>query len=351
MQVNNFQKSPTIMEIIEQNRMNTRLLFLETLTGLTNLSYAFNDQDIRNDNLNEIEILVMYYSNNRIHKDLYKEPIEFLIETIGFKEKCLSMYGLLNPLIYDNLDYHEILEVAFTKILTYPGNSSYIINSDNFGFPSENNFVSGTENTIQQLPGVRSAMTWISFLLNSSFNLVNLMNLLNSRKNTDSTLFFHGCQWKHARSIQRQVKIISQDSPSDFGFDNFYVSDSLISSMNWSLRGNCPAVVVFSIPNSFISRYNRLSLNDFTFENYIHWKKFVFNVRKDDEYAYQIDDELEIITGPILKNPSKIKKYEDCKKLIFNDITIYQTTFKTTDICKELNKYLLTTIYLPNCSF
>lgn len=318
------------MEIIQQNCFNNRIMIIETLTGLTNLNYAFN---LENWNLDEIEILVMYYSNNRIHKNLYKEPIEFLLETIGFKKECLSIYGLLNPLLYDNLTYEEILNVAFTKILTYPGNSSYNINSDDLGFPNENRFIHGTENTIQHLPGIRTTKTWIP-LLNPSFNLVDL---LNSRKNKDSTLFFHGCQWPHARSIQREVRIIPRQS--DFGFDNFILVDSLPVAMNWSLRGNCPAIVVFSIPNSFIQ--DKVPFND------IQWKKFVFDVRKDNND--QVDDQYKIITGPILKNPTTIKKYEDCKKLVFDDKTICQISF-VSDLCKELNKFILTTIYLPNCS-
>jgi len=315
---------------------NDRIIYLEAITGLTNLKYALDDSEPFN-NLDELELLIKYFSK-RIYPDLFLEPINFLIEIIEFKEECLKLYGLLNELLYDNLDYYDILEVAFIKIITYPGNSDYNVETDNLGFPAENNFIIGTENTFQQLPGKRSSKTWIP-LLSRSINLIDLDNLL---KNDNYTLLFHGCQWDRSRSFHREIYPFFQNNPSDFGYNNFYVNDNLKTAISWSLRGNYPAIIVFSIPNDFISHYINLKLND-------NWKSFVYKNRKDRLFAHDIDESYEIISGPILKNPCKIRIADDCKKLVYNNITVYQTSFKTTDICKELSKYILTTIYLPQC--
>ena len=342
------QKSPTLMEIVHQNCVYNRIIYLEAITGLTNLKYALDDSEPFN-NLDELELLIKYFSK-RIYSDLFLEPINFLIEIIGFKEECLNRYGLLNESLYDNLDYYDILEVDFIKIITYPGNSDYNVETDNLGFPDENNFVEGTENTFQQLPGKRSSKTWIPFLLSRSFNLIDLSNLLKTKLNDNCTLLFHGCQWESARSIQREIKLTPRNFPSDFGYDNFYVGNNLEAAISWSLKGNYPAIVIFSIPNDFISHYINLKLNDYNITKYNEWKSFVYKNRKNTSFAHDTDESYEIISGPILKNPCKIRIVDDCKKLVYNNITVYQTSFKTTDICKELNKYILTTIYLPQCS-
>ena len=335
----NNEKSPIIQNtqnIINQNIQNTRIEFLKILTGIKDLEEAFyNEQD----EFDEIEIIYNFLKQKPIpYEDI--DAVDFLITYIGFSYKQLKIYDLIDEVIYYNCSYHEIIYIALFKILTYPGNSNLSYECDSFGFPKSNNFNPENTNKIINVNGIKM----INLILSLSFNILSLENSLKNLSGNDNILLYHGTSWSSARSIRRKINPTIREKGTDFGLSNFYIGSNLNLAIKWAKRNNYPAIVVFQL-NS-IPFLRNLDFNDSSYINYQKWKEFVYNNRTRIDFAEEIDDNYDIITGPILKtkNPQNV---DDCKKIIIDNTAPYQFSFKTDEAVREIQNNILLTIYLP----
>ena len=130
---------------------------------------------------------------------------------------------------------------------------------------------------------------------------------------------------------------------------NFYLADSLRSACTWALRDNLAAVVVFVIPDSYISNLpNHIELE---------WVDFIYNlrskpIRSASNYKQKIAaykelvkdvDKNNLISGPILANPDFSSK-ENMRIINYGNYIPYQFSFKDTTI-GDLNDMIGTIIF------
>ena len=241
----------------------------------------------------------------------------------------------------------EALTVILTKLITPPPMAS------SNGFPVDFNFVSGQANTGQ----IYNGQKWFPYVEGrSEITYEKLLDRIKRNieiKDTD-ILMFHGCSWESAISIMDQIEIKTRFECTDFGFKNFYLTDTFETACIWANKNIQASVVVFIIPGDYIEGLeNHLILNDKE-----EWKKIVYkarnkpisgpNLRRDKQIYKNFIEELDskdLISGPICKNPNDSITQENLRYLKYGAYIPLQYSFKPSTI-DDLNDMLAITLFL-----
>uniref|UniRef100_A0A6C0AED9 Uncharacterized protein n=1 Tax=viral metagenome TaxID=1070528 RepID=A0A6C0AED9_9ZZZZ len=322
------------------NTHQLRILSIEGLTGLKNIKEAFEDPL----NNSEVELLISFL-DRKYDFSLYEDAYDFIINIAKFSYTSLEFINANYSEFYDNMTISEAVEVVLTKLITNKG-----IPLTN-GFPSEFNFLPGQENSTQ----IYNGQKWFPYIKGRS--RVNYDQLLSRIMNNiqigpDDVIYFHGSSWEGAISIMDQIEIIPRQNCTDFGFKNFYLTDTFQTAYLWSLRNTQSAVVIFIIKNEYIENLdNHLALN-----NEEIWKKTVYKIRnkprsgndlrnRKKHYKKFIEeiDSNDLISGPICANLS-VENECDIRSIKYGDYIPYQYSFKESTI-DDLNSMIAITLF------
>lgn len=318
---------------------------IEGLTGLKNLSIAFEDYH----NYTEVEIIINYlrvtYNFSECH-NIY----DYLLNVINFSKNGLESINADYEEFYDNMTVDEALEVILNKLIS-TANDIPAIN----GFPADFNFNGVNYNTIHEFNGKK----WYPF--NKGKNNINYNQLLiklfkDIELNDNDKIVYHGTSWQGALSIMDKVELTSRSKCTDFGFKNFYVTDTFRTACRWTNRHTQAAIVIFVIPENYIeSLDNYLNLNDITL-----WKETVFKIRNPPTNGPNLStlkknyklfkdqmDSKDLISGPIFANPF-VNNINDVEYIKYDDYIPYQYSFKETTIDDIDNMYTITLFFKNN---
>lgn len=170
---------------IPVNNITFRIHTIECITGLKNISGAFDDSD----GFTEIELLVSFL-NKKYNLSLGDLNIlDFFLNTLGFSYLSLKLINAETPEFYENMYTSEALEIVLNKLI----NTANDMPSQN-GFPHEFNFSGKNLNTLQNYEG----KNWFPYSNNRNlFNKSQVLEKLLENINTnDCYILFHGTSWE-----------------------------------------------------------------------------------------------------------------------------------------------------------
>lgn len=343
---------PYVLNSMKLNTKKYRTMEIEGITGLKNISPAFEDSS----NESEIELLIKYL-NKKYDFSAYYDVYDFIVNVIKFSINALEVIDANYEEFYDNMIIEEALEVILTKLLVTTTN----VNSKN-GFPSMFNFNRSQINTQQ----IYNNKKWYPYS-QGKYN-INYSELLSKITNgillnREDRIYFHGTSWRHAISIMNKVPssafknaIKPRQYCTDFGLRNFYLTDTFETACLWSARNRQPAVVIFVISDNYInSLENHLKLSG------DEWKEVVFKIRNapnpDNNPNYEIEEQIydefineidskDLISGPIFLNTTA-SSIEKVKYIKYGKYIPYQYSFKDTTI-NDLNRMLAITLFFES---
>lgn len=150
------------------------------------------------------------------------------------------------------------------------------------------------------------------------------------------------------------IRIRTRDRDTDFGNENFYLTDSFKATYVWASRNTQVAISIFEIPDEYFQ--NPEHTLSFDMDHIVEWKQLVFNVRNQlrsgqnlrrrlDEYENFIAelDVKNLISGPIFANPGT-RLLENVEYVRYLEHIPFQFSFKRTSI-NYLNQCSVLTIF------
>uniref|UniRef100_A0A6C0AET6 Uncharacterized protein n=1 Tax=viral metagenome TaxID=1070528 RepID=A0A6C0AET6_9ZZZZ len=140
--MNSFSNTVFESEKIITYKEKRRILSIEGLTGLKNISSAFEDPL----NYSEVELLLIFF-NKKFNFDLYDDVYDFILNVAKFSPRSLESIDANYEEFYYNMTFEEALEVILTKLIVNNGMEQ------EKGFPVEFNFTSDQKNKVQLFHG------------------------------------------------------------------------------------------------------------------------------------------------------------------------------------------------------
>lgn len=345
-------------QVEEINYKSIRTMEIEGLTGLRGIIGAFEN----NDGMTEVESLVTFLNKTYELSDDDYDILNYLIGTIKFSETFLQNIGANYEEFYYNMTTNEAIEIILNKILNHSDNME-----KKNGFPKEFNFNTSMTNRTQVYNGKR----WFPYVPslfvrdeqnlnldgNSKASMGTDPNYLNNRflegiDTENNYIFYHGTSWLGASLIMDEIEIRPRMNATDFGLRNFYVTDMLITAMDWANRNAQPAICIFAVPRDYLDNLeNHLKLYD----DY-EWKRIVYTARNYPKPPYVNPnsrrnyrqfianlDSKNLISGPIMAYAGA-HTIEDVRSIKYGNETSLQYSFKDTTI-GDLNDMLAVTVF------
>lgn len=282
--------------------------------------------------ISDVEILLTELNTQYDFSECGEYPEDILLfikNTICFPEEKLISINANNSYFFENLTLEESLKIILTRLMR----QGDIISSKN-GFPEQFNFQKDCEFQL-----LENGKIWIA---SSNNNISQNLNLLTSickelNVNMENTcLLFHGTSWNSAIKIMEDVKTTNRGYPTDFGFENFYVTDDFHNSLKFANHNSQQAIVIFKLEKNFSEEMNVMDL-----WFYEGWKEILFNCRN----GLICDlDSYDLVHGPIFSNP-RVKDSDHVECMKNGDVFPYQYSFKKSSV-KMLNNKILATIFI-----
>lgn len=340
-------QSPFESEVTEKQKL---VWDLTNQIGI-DVTHAFDDEELIA-GLMDDEIIVLYISRkfNKIMNLV--EPIVFIKHIVKIPEYKLKQNNINYKEFYFGMTCIEALEIVVLKLL---GNNSITVK--NLFHPDLN--YNGNANTMNK---TLNGKYWFPYVRNGQLPFNDLLSTAIKDFNIDHSthsLLFRGTNWGKALSTNHKTnRVESSGEYTDFGMENFYLTDDFYTACNWANRNQQCAVVIFSVPKTMVENLkNKIQLNHTTSLN--EWKKFVFYNRisptdgpnfceKQSEHENFIDelDKNDLVSGPIFLNPY-VTRSEDVEFVITGEKIPYQYSFKESS-CHLLHQFILTTIYVDH---
>lgn len=163
-----------------------------------------------------------------------------------------------------------------------------------------------------------------------NYYVSNLGLLVHNSSNPDCDellTFYHGTSREGAHSIKDKIKL-SKSRTTDFG-QVFYTTSKAADAQRWALQFDDPVVLEIKIKRS---DYERLSIKNFPKAD-DEWREFVTKNRLDLGYEFP---QYDLISGPVVANPSKIKSLWSMDSVRAIKGEVDQQGWATTDALRSL---------------
>lgn len=318
-----------------------KIIIIQGLTGLQELEQAFENPL----NLTDNELIINFLERKYTFES--GDPYNFIINIARFSRQSLKIIEANEPEFYYNMLIPEALDVILTKILKYNDNKNNIN-----GFPTEFNISLSQIGNINYFEGNK---IFPSKRLTNNLSFIRLLQTIKSglKLNDEDFMLFHGTSWDSASSIMNGIDIVTRSKTTDFGFENFYLSDSFKSSYYCAKKNLEPAIVIYVIPNSNFDEF----ADQINLQNDSNWKRFIYKIRnppkprslnyKDNIKKYKdciknIDSH-DLITGPICANP--YDEEENLTPIKYGDEIPFQFSFKRSSIDRLHEMYAITIFF------
>lgn len=294
-----------------------------------------------------MELLVSFL-DRKFHLYLGDDnPYQFIIDVIRFSTRSLAAIDANYKEFYDNMTTKESVFVLLTKLINHDNG----IESYN-GFPIDFNFEIHQTNKIQTYENSK----WYPYI-QGRYNIPVeqiLTNAILTLGVDPNKLYFHSTNWEGGLSIMDRVRTRTRGQASDFGLENFYLTDSFKAAHIWANRNTQSTISIFEISNEYLENLeNGIS---FGMDGIDEWKEFVFKVRNPprsgrnlarriDEYETFITDvdSKDLISGPIFANPGT-RLVQNVEYVQYTDGIPFQYSFKRSSV-DYLNQCLVVTIF------
>jgi hypothetical protein len=290
-----------------------RIWAIEGITGLKDLEHVFDNAM----GYTEVELIVNFLNRKYNLANGDEDVYDFIVNILQFSNRALNIIEVNYRDFFEHMTTEEACFIILTKLIDHSGNIPH-----KNGFPANFNLDRSQFNKIITDEDDNKFYMCINNDITFNFNrmLVWLLNKWNFN-GENSTCFMHGTSWVHSFSILNEG-IKSIERISDFGKRNFYVTDTFLTSLKWAKRNQQSAIVLFFIPNEFLSSLKE-RLNFENLEELDTWKQLVFKTRNPPSFSSIhherasiirskiIDynnfmtelDSNELINGPIFANP------------------------------------------------
>ena len=346
------------------NTKSLHIMSIEGITGLSDIESAFENR------INETDVeLLMFHLNKKYDLSSGDNNVyDFIVNAIGFSRRALVNINADYEEFYDNLTTAEACNIILIKMIDRANDIPAI-----GGFPSDFNFRSSQANSVQTTEEGSKWYPYVKGRYTPSYDQL-LLQVMRTIQTDGHRLYFHGCSWESAISIQDEVQIIPRENATDSfvqsfptsvatevgnGMRNFYLTDTFNTAYIWSQRNNQAAIVIFAIPDETID--NQENKLEFTMDNINEWKQTVFTCRNKPRYGQNLRqrklqynqflnglDSNDVVIGPICANPGA-REVVDINYVYYNhngNTTIpLQYSFKDS-LISQLNQFLMVTLFI-----
>lgn len=333
---------------------------------ITGISESFIRTSLENgpENITDVDRIMDQFKKNYNFSDyINPEDILFFIVEISNISPAFLEYIRANDVeFFYGLSLEESLEILLTRLI-----DKYNDVPSSNGFPQDYNFQSEQQNNIQNLPNGRTWYPFINRFSNRNINYNSLkIDILNKCNviNTDNVrILYHGTSWAGARQIMAKVKSTSRGFATDFGMNNFYLTDIFYNACKWANRYTQGAVIIFSIPLEYFDEWNVKYLTG------DEWKNVVYRCRNppipdffpdirdyrraDSSYNGFLNqlDSYDVVEGPIFANP-RAQSINDVSYIVnsYDGSVPKQISFKRSSV-DFLDDLILTTLFFKESRY